>query len=45
MGEGRAADAQPLLEEAGTIFEHLRATPWIERVVRARGGAAAVAAG
>jgi hypothetical protein len=29
---GRAAEAGPLLEEAGEIFERLAATPWIERV-------------
>ena len=30
-------DAQPLLEEATTIFETLRAAPWLERLDRARG--------
>jgi tetratricopeptide (TPR) repeat protein len=32
VSEGRAADAQPLLDEARTTFEQLRATPWLERV-------------
>ena len=31
---GRAVDAAPLLGEARTIFERLRATPWLERVAR-----------
>jgi len=30
----RAGEGGPLLEEAGEIFERLRATPWIERVDR-----------
>jgi len=29
---GRAEEAEPLLDEARTIFERLRATPWLERV-------------
>jgi predicted ATPase/class 3 adenylate cyclase len=31
---GRAVDAEPLLGEARTIFERLRATPWLERIAR-----------
>jgi class 3 adenylate cyclase/tetratricopeptide (TPR) repeat protein len=30
-GQGRAADAEPLLTEARAIFERLEAAPWIER--------------
>jgi len=29
---GRAAEAEPLLDEARTVFERLRATPWLERL-------------
>ena len=29
--EGRPGEAEPLLEEARTIFERLRAAPWVER--------------
>ncbi|MEN3343028.1 MAG: hypothetical protein V7644_2432 [Actinomycetota bacterium] len=32
---GRADEAQPLLDEAQETFERLRATPWIERALRA----------
>jgi hypothetical protein len=32
--EGRQDDAEPLLSEARTIFERLRATPWLERLDR-----------
>jgi len=35
IGKGRREEAQPLLEEAATIFEKLGATPWAERVARA----------
>jgi len=31
VSQGRGLDAEPLLREAGEIFEWLRATPWIER--------------
>ena len=31
---GRAAEAEPLLDEARTTFERLRATPWLERLAR-----------
>lgn len=31
VGEGRSDDAEPLLAEARTTFEQLRATPWFER--------------
>jgi tetratricopeptide (TPR) repeat protein len=34
---GRSSDSGPLVEEAGEIFEGLRATPWLERVERLRG--------
>jgi tetratricopeptide (TPR) repeat protein len=40
---GRSAEAGPLLAEAATIFDRLRAKPWLERVARARDGAAAPA--
>ena len=32
IGQGRADEAQPLLEEACETFERLEATPWLERV-------------
>ena len=31
-GQGRGADAEPLLAEAREIFEELRAAPWLERL-------------
>ena len=31
VGQGRAAEAEPLLAEAREIFERLEATPWLER--------------
>jgi len=34
--QARPAEAEPLLAEAGEIFERLRAAPWLERVDRAR---------
>ena len=34
---GRSIDSGPLVEEAGEIFEGLRATPWLDRVERLRG--------
>jgi class 3 adenylate cyclase/tetratricopeptide (TPR) repeat protein len=34
-GQGRTAEAEPLVEEARTIFERLRARPWLERIDRA----------
>ena len=34
-GQGRAAEADVLLAEAGETFERLEATPWIERVALA----------
>ena len=34
-GEGRAAEAEPLLSEAWEIFERLGATPWLERTFAA----------
>jgi tetratricopeptide (TPR) repeat protein len=33
---GRAAEAEPVLDEARATFERLRATPWLERLDRAR---------
>ncbi|MGZ4144319.1 MAG: AAA family ATPase [Actinomycetota bacterium] len=36
LDHARADEAQPLLSEAGEIFDELRAAPWIERVQRAR---------
>jgi tetratricopeptide (TPR) repeat protein len=30
--DGRAAEAEPLLTEASSAFERLRATPWLERL-------------
>jgi hypothetical protein len=30
-GQGRAAEAEPLLAEARETFERLEATPWVER--------------
>jgi predicted ATPase/class 3 adenylate cyclase len=39
-GEDRAAEAEPLLGEAGEIFERLAATPWLERLERVRPEAA-----
>ncbi|MEO8423489.1 MAG: adenylate/guanylate cyclase domain-containing protein [Actinomycetota bacterium] len=35
--QDREADAQPLLDEARTVFEHLAATPWLARVAHATG--------
>jgi hypothetical protein len=32
IGEGRQADAEPLVDEARAIFERLEATPWLERL-------------
>ncbi len=32
----RSAEAAPLLEEAGEIFDRLKAAPWLDRVVNAR---------
>jgi class 3 adenylate cyclase/tetratricopeptide (TPR) repeat protein len=43
-GQGRDEDAAPLLAEARSIFEELRATPWIERVRKLELGAVAGAA-
>jgi tetratricopeptide (TPR) repeat protein len=34
--EGRADEAEPLLDEAREIFEHLGAAPWLERVAAVR---------
>jgi tetratricopeptide (TPR) repeat protein len=39
VGQARADEAEPLLAEAGEIFERLEARPWLERVTQAsRGG-------
>ncbi len=35
IGQGHASEAEPLLEEAGEIFERLEARPWLERVTAA----------
>jgi tetratricopeptide (TPR) repeat protein len=35
VGQGRATEAEPLLAEAGEIFERLEARPWLERVTAA----------
>jgi hypothetical protein len=35
--QGRPADAAPLLEEAGTVFERLGARPWSERAAQVAG--------
>jgi ATP/maltotriose-dependent transcriptional regulator MalT len=42
VAEGRAADAEPLLAEAGAVFEKLRARPWLERCDAAIPGGARV---
>ncbi len=38
LGEGRDAEAEPLLAEAREIFERLGAVPWLERLDRAHAG-------
>jgi class 3 adenylate cyclase/tetratricopeptide (TPR) repeat protein len=35
--QGRAGEAEPLLDEARETFERLEATPWLERAVQASG--------
>jgi tetratricopeptide (TPR) repeat protein len=42
FGQGRAAEAEPLLAEAREIFERLEATPWLERAEAAAGAEAVV---
>jgi class 3 adenylate cyclase/tetratricopeptide (TPR) repeat protein len=42
MGVGRAEDAEPPMAEARSIFEGLRATPWLERVAASQPASAAV---
>jgi class 3 adenylate cyclase/tetratricopeptide (TPR) repeat protein len=37
VGEGRAAEAEPVLAEAREIFERLEAKPWLARAARAAG--------
>jgi predicted ATPase len=37
VGQGRSADAEPLLAEAREIFERLEAKPWLERASQAAG--------
>jgi len=37
VGQGRAEEAAPILEEAGGIFERLKAKPWLERLSRVIG--------
>ena len=34
---GRVGDAEPMLREAGEIFEQLQAAPWIERLAKGAG--------
>ena len=34
---GRVDDAEPMLREAGEIFEQLQAAPWIERLAKGAG--------
>jgi tetratricopeptide (TPR) repeat protein len=41
--QSRPEDAEPLIAEARDIFERLGATPWLERVATALGGATLVA--
>jgi tetratricopeptide (TPR) repeat protein len=41
-GQGRGADAEPLLAEARETFERLRARPWLERLDEASPSLAAV---
>jgi tetratricopeptide (TPR) repeat protein len=36
LGQGRADEAQPLLDEARQTFQRLEATPWLERTDAAR---------
>ncbi len=36
LGAGRAGEAEPLLDEAGEIFERLGALPWLERLAATR---------
>jgi class 3 adenylate cyclase/predicted ATPase len=43
-GQGRPEEAEPLLAEATSIFEGLRARPWLERANKALGATAAPAA-
>jgi class 3 adenylate cyclase/tetratricopeptide (TPR) repeat protein len=43
VGQGRAAEAEPLLSEAREIFVRLEAAPWLERVETAAGAEAVVA--
>jgi tetratricopeptide (TPR) repeat protein len=38
VGEGRAGEAEPLLAEAGDVFEQLQAAPWLARVRAATAG-------
>jgi tetratricopeptide (TPR) repeat protein len=33
-GQERSEDARPMLEEAGEIFQRLKATPWLDRLAR-----------
>jgi hypothetical protein len=45
VGLGRDDDARPLVTEARATLEHLRATPWLERLsaVETRAGLTSVA--
>ena len=42
--QGRSDDAEPVLREAGGIFEQLHAAPWIERLEETAGDRVAPAA-
>jgi hypothetical protein len=35
--QGRREEAEPLLDEAGYVFERLQATPWLDRLALATG--------
>jgi hypothetical protein len=43
-GDGRAAEAGPLLDEAREVFEELEAKPWLERLDRVAGAPSAAVA-
>jgi hypothetical protein len=42
VSQQRAPQAGPLLDEAGGVFERLKAHPWLDRLQRARGTVAQV---
>ncbi|MDP9329109.1 MAG: AAA family ATPase [Actinomycetota bacterium] len=43
VSQDQAAEAAPMFEQAGAIFEQLRATPWVERLERVALGTGAKA--